>query len=133
MTRYPDWQLRLEAFVRERRNVPFAWGSNDCALFVADAVQALTGEHLCPELRGHRDVREALRMLDRLGGLRGLGTTALGAQIPVLMANIGDVVVVTYGKREALALCNGGTALIPSVHGVVAVPMSTAVAAWRVG
>lgn len=34
-----------------RRSVPFAWGSNDCRLFAADAVQAMTGVDHAAELR----------------------------------------------------------------------------------
>lgn len=123
----------METFVRERREDPFAWGSNDCALFAADAVQAITGEFLCPELRGHRDVREGLRALARLGGVRAIATRALGEPGSPLMARIGDVVVIQAGKREALAICNGGSALAVGPDGIVAVSMSQALAAWRVG
>jgi hypothetical protein len=88
MKRYHDWQVRFEAFIRECRHVPFAWGSNDCALFAADAVQAITGEHLCPELRGHRGARQALRTLERAGGVRGIADRALGTPIGVRFAGI---------------------------------------------
>src|SRR4051812_38936672 len=120
MTRLHDWQLRLEAFARERAGAPFAWGSNDCALFAADAVQAITGERVCEELRGHETAREAIRMLRALGGVRSVAAAALGEPIPVLMAAIGDVVVIEAGKREALAVCNGGTAIAPGPCGMVA-------------
>lgn len=133
MKRHQDWQVRFEAFTRERRNMPFAWGSNDCALFAADAVQALTGERVCPELRGHRDEREGVRVLSSLGGVRALATAALGDPIPTTFANVGDIVVVRMGKHEALAVCNGQTALLPGPDGLAAVPMQQALAAWKVG
>src|SRR5690606_33693205 len=128
-----DWQVRFEAFLKGRRCAPFAWGSNDCALFAADAVEAITGEHLCPQLRGHRDVRQALRVLAREGGVRGIASQALGEPIRPTLARVGDVVVVPAGKREALAVCNGQTALTVGPHGSVAVPMRGARCAWRVG
>lgn len=133
MTRYHDWQLRFEAFVRERWSQPFAWGSNDCVLFAADGVEAITGEHLCPELRTHVDARSAVRLLQELGGVRAIADRALGPQILPQQALIGDVVVVPAGKREALAVCNGGTALLPWPRFVAAVSMRQARAAWRVG
>lgn len=133
MKRLPDWQLRLEAFVHERAAVPFAWGGNDCALFAADAVQAMTGVHLCPELRSYSNVREAARSLAALGGVRALATRALGEPVPVPFARIGDVVVVQAGKREALAICNGQTAIAPAQGGAIGFPMTQALAAWRVG
>lgn len=133
MKRRPDWQLRLEAFARERADAPFAWGVNDCALFAADAVQAMTGVHLCPGLRGYRGVRDGVRALAAVGGVRGLAGAALGEPIQVAFARPGDVVVVQAGKREALAVCNGQTAIAPGQHGAVAFPMKHALAAWRVG
>jgi hypothetical protein len=133
MKRLPDWQLRLEAFERERAEVPFAWGSNDCALFAADAVQAITGVHLCPDLRGHRNVREGGRAIAALGGARAIACKALGHPLPPAFARVGDVVVVQAGKREALAVCNGQTAIAPGEHGMVAIPMAQALSAWRVG
>jgi hypothetical protein len=133
MRRYPDWQLRLEAFVRERRNMPFAWGTNDCALFAADAVQALTGEILRPDLRG-RDVRDALATLWAEGGVRGIATSVLGEPMSPLLARIGDVVVIEAGRyEEALGICNGGTVLASGADGMAVVSMQQALAAWRVG
>lgn len=132
MKRYPDWQLRLEAFVRVR-SAPFEWAANDCALFAAGAVEAQTGVHLCPELRDYGNVREAMRALAAIGGVRALAARALGETIPVPFARIGDVVVVQAGKREALAICNGQTAIAPGPDGVIGFPMKQALAAWRVG
>lgn len=133
MKRYPDWQLRLEEFVKARSSAPFAWGINDCAFFAADAVQAMTGEHLCPELREYSGAREAVRALAAVGGVEALATRALGEPIPVPFARVGDVVTIQAGKREALAICNGQTAIAPYRGGVLAVPMSQALSAWRVG
>ena len=132
MTRYPDWQLRLEAFVREHNVKPFAWGSNDCAVFAADAVEAITGEVLRPDLRG-LDTRQTAVALRDGGGVRGIASSALGAPIPAVVARIGDMVVVMVNDRESLAICNGGTAIAAGPDGLVAVPMSFALAAWRVG
>lgn len=132
MRRLPDWQLRLEAFGRERLQMPFAWGSNDCAIFAADWIEHATGERLMEHMRWHTNAREALRTL-RESDLRSIATAALGEPISPLMARVGDVVVIRTGKREALAVCNGGTAIAPGPEGMVAIPMSEALAAWRVG
>jgi hypothetical protein len=42
-------------------------------------------------------------------------------------------VAVPAGKREALAVCNGGAALAVGPSGLTAVSMRDALAAWRVG
>lgn len=67
MTRVEDWPERLAAFIEQRRKMPFAWGSNDCALFAADAVCAITGVDLGEPFRGRYDDEASLR----LHGLHG--------------------------------------------------------------
>lgn len=133
MNRLPDWQLRLEAFARERRTMPFAWGRNDCAIFAADAVEALTGARLLPELRGHLDARGAMRAMQRLGGLRCIAAQALGGEILRKFARVGDVVLVQAGRREALSICNGNSVIGPGAAGMVSVSIRQAIAVWRVG
>lgn len=130
MKRLHDWQLRYEALARERRAVPFAWGTADCACWAADCVHALTGER--PAMPGYRSAREALRHLSHMGGLEN-AANRLGPAVSPLRAGVGDVVLVRAGKRLALAVCNGTVALAQGRDGLVSVPMADAVAAWRVG
>lgn len=132
-TRHQDWQIRFEAFIAQRRDIPFVWGANDCALFAADCVCAITGEDPAPlGLRAHRTKKQALRALERHGGLHSIATAALGQPVPVSQANVGDVVLVKVGKRDALAICNGQTAFGPSARGLVTVGMDSATLCWRV-
>jgi hypothetical protein len=130
--RLPDWQQRMEAFIALRMAMPFAWGANDCATFAADCVQAITGHDPAPVgLRKHTTAKQAYRAMARHGGLAGIAQAALGEPVPALLAGVGDVVLVTAGKREAFAICNGSTALAPSAHGLVSVPLQGARYAWR--
>lgn len=128
--RLPNWQTRLAAYVRQRAHQPLVWGANDCALFVAGAVAAMTGRYV--PLPVYTGARQGLRTLRALGGLRAVATRELGEPIPVPRAGVGDVVLVATGKREALALCNGVVAVGPGPGGLVAVSMRHAVTAWRV-
>ena len=131
--RLNDWQTRMEAFVCQRTDAPFVWGVNDCAIFASDCVLAMTGQDPAPDgLRKHRTAKQAYRSIERHGGLPAIATAALGQPIAVLMAGVGDVVLVSAGKRDALAICNGATALAPAAAGLVAVPMAGARMAWRV-
>lgn len=131
--RLQHWELALDAFLHARRNVPFVWGANDCALFAADAVQTITGHDPAPAgLRAHRTSKQALRALARHGGLTGIATQALGQPRPASQACVGDVVLLAVGKRDYLAICNGATALGPSASGLVAVDMSAARMSWAV-
>lgn len=131
--RHHDWQIRFEAYIAQRRAAPFAWGVNDCAVFAADCVLAITGQDPAPPaLRLHKTQKQALRALERHGGLNGIATAALGQPVSAQQATVGDVVLVKVGKRDALAICNGQTAFGPSARGLVAVGMDTATLAWRV-
>jgi hypothetical protein len=56
MERKNFWDTReLERFLLARAPMPFKWGSNDCALFVADAVLAMTGVDIAADFRGYVD------------------------------------------------------------------------------
>lgn len=131
MTRRNDWQLQLERFVAARAERAFEWGVNDCALFAADCVEALTGERLLSNLRGY-DGRGALRLLADRGGLRGIATEALGEPVAPAFAAVGDVVLLRMGDSEALGICNGTVAMGPGPAGIEIVGMDAALAAWKV-
>ncbi len=141
LQRLHDWPLRLEAFVQQRAYQPFAWGVQDCALFAADAVQALTGVDVAPpHLRCHRHARAALRSMRAHGGLQAIAQAALGTPIAPALATVGDVLLVNSNNlafahpgRPMLALCNGGTALATGQRGLVSVSLHRATHAWRVG
>ena len=130
--RLHDWQLKFEAFVKERRAMPFAWGANDCCTFAADCVEAITGVDCASQLRGHSTAKQAYRALQQHGGVAGIATAALGQPVPVLSAQIGDVVLSKSGERDMLAICNGGTCLAPGPDGLVSLGMDTATMCWRV-
>lgn len=134
MQKTPDWRLHFDAFLASRLRAPFVWGVNDCAIFAADAVLAMTGQDPAPAgLRGHRTARQATRSLHRHGELQGIATAALGE--PVLTADPaeGDVVLVRTGKRQALAIANGqGGAFGPAAAGLAVAPLSGPVLCWRV-
>jgi hypothetical protein len=85
--RHPDWPERLAAFVESRRHVPFAWGSNDCATFAADALVALTGADPMAALRGRwTNEAQALQVLQQTGGLARAAWRVLGRPLVHLAA-----------------------------------------------
>lgn len=131
MNRRHDWPERLAAVMADRARSPFAWGSNDCALFAADCAQAMTGEDLAAAFRGrYRTARGAARALRRAGyaDLPALLTAWLGDPIRPTLAQRGDVVEIATG----IAVANGAVALAPGDHGLVPHPVSTWQRAWRV-
>jgi hypothetical protein len=131
IARHPDWQLRLQAFVQSRLAAPFAWGAQDCCLFVCDAIEAITGHDPAADLRGYSTERAALRILRAQGGVRGLADARAGAPVPVLAAQVGDVGLLPLDGRDTLALCGGAHWLAPGALGIVALPLDAASDAWR--
>lgn len=127
--RRQDWPRRLQAFVRARRNMPFAWGTNDCVTLAADWVEECTGVHI---EREWTDALSAMREIERRGGLRQAVSDVLGEPIPVTLAQRGDLVLIDLGGRETMAVCVGEYALAASEMGALLHPVSDAVSAWRV-
>lgn len=97
--RLNDWPSHLDAFLASRRLAPFAWGDNDCVLFAADAVLALTGVDPCAKIRGkYKTARGAASALRKHGGMIAAvekATAGLGAfAIAPAFAQRGDIALV---------------------------------------
>jgi hypothetical protein len=127
-----DWQLRLAAFGRERERMPFEWGRNDCCLFSADAVLAMTESDAAHAYRGYSTALEAQRLLELHGGAQGLATQAWGEPVAPAFAAVGDVVLVMNEGRKVLAICNGTNAMSAGTEGIEFVGMDTAILAWKI-
>lgn len=126
------WRERLDAFVLARRFTPFAWGTNDCCLFAADAVLAMTGVDHAADVRGtYSDAREAVQVLAGLGGLAAVASRG-GPECPPLCARVGDVGIVNDGERDALAVCLGEVWAVPVTGGLAVMLFESAQRAWRI-
>jgi len=143
LSRLEDWPERLAALIDARMSVPFRWGSNDCALFAADAVQAVTGVDLAAVWRGQyadeegaRSMRSASSHLasgDIVAALREMAHRRLGPDAPPLMARRGDIVLVEHDNGHSLAVCLGSMAAAPGRRGLMVLDRAAWRAAWRVG
>ena len=137
--RITDWPTALAAFFTDRGAMPFAWGTNDCALFAADAVLAITGHDFAAAAnRKYRTARGAAGALKRLGvgDVGELAEKALGLlgapMVPVAYARRGDV---GHGVLEGRAtlLVRGGTGWVgPGAEGLVIAAVNPD-RAWAVG
>ena len=127
MIRRADWPERLYDYLDACRDRPFVWGSHDCATLAVGAVEAMTGVVLW-EPR-YRDARGAAHYMDK-HPIEGV-VDALLERIPPASAQRGDVVLLSLG-RPTLGVCVGIEAAAPADLGLCTVPMSSAIAAWRV-
>lgn len=137
LTRLTDWPERLAAYLDEVRLLPFAWHSNDCCTFAANAVQAMTADDPMAPLRTrYINQAGAARLMARAGGLHPLVCQYLGAPMEhTLMLQRGDVAQIAlddaYGPA-ALGICTGAQIAAPGLHGMVLLPITAATAAWKV-
>lgn len=131
--RLPDWERRLFDFVFARHCDPFEWGRNDCALFAADAVQAITGTDLAADFRGTYDTAlGAARALQSAGGFEALAGAHFGKPIHVRHAKPGDIALIEQEHGPALAVVLGEMVAGPGANGVRFLPLTAAQVAWRV-
>lgn len=112
--RHEDWDVRLSAFVDGA--LPHAWGTNDCAMFAAGAVLAMTGVDPAAEWRGsYATEDDAAALMDRLGGLDAVCLLKFGEPVPPLCARRGDLLL--GFEREVgehyLAVCVGAVGVSP--------------------
>ena len=131
--RKENWPDLLSAYVEQRRNKPFAWGSDDCCLFAADWVQACTGTDYASAWRGRYTGRlGAARFLEEAGGLGTLVDSLGLVRVLPLQASRGDVVAQDNGRGLALGICIGSGAAFAAETGLVFASMQNIKTAWRI-
>jgi len=138
------WATRsFDTFLRERARLPFAWGTNDCAMFAADAVQAITGTDIAGDFRSkYSSEASAFALIKTVTG----GTTVADAaawcaqqhelvewDYP-LLAKRGDLVVIDNGGQliSGVIHLNGRHAISVSESGLVRLPISKVKRAWKI-
>jgi hypothetical protein len=143
--RKQNWQTLLHAFLEARKRAPFAWGSNDCALFAADAVHAMTGVDLGADFRGKYSTQaEAEALMKTTCGTADALALAVylcaAAQFRpwphVNFAQRGDVIVLKNpdGSHSlGVVGLNGVHALFVTEGGLRRMRTIDCVAAWKVG
>lgn len=132
MVRRPTWQADLAGLVESRLRVPFRWGTNDCATFAADAVQAIRGADVLADLRGTwSDSRGAARVMRSLGGL----VVAVDARLERTWTTslwTGDVVLYRGARGLTLGVYLSERIATPGAEGLVYCSVEQAEIAWRV-
>ncbi|MGE0213371.1 MAG: hypothetical protein AB7S41_16900 [Parvibaculaceae bacterium] len=98
---------RLTAYLREEARFGHAWGTHDCALFIADWVRAETGSDPGAGVRGaYASEEEADRYLSGYGGLGmavARGMRQAGLRMTKTVAP-GDVALILAGDEVCCAI-----------------------------
>jgi len=127
--RLPDWPARLDAYLRSRRDLPFAWGTNDCGMFAAGAVEAMTG--VLPGDWSYSSDKAALRLIQAAGGLSAILDGMFPRQA-VDRLQRGDIGLLREGDREFLAVIWNEYAISPGPTRSVNNMALACVAGWTV-
>lgn len=138
MTRLPDWQTRLSKFLLEHARDAFAYGSWDCCLWVASAVNEMTGVDIAEKYRGkYQGEKSAMSMCFAETGSANFADLVVKVAEEFGMAEVKP----PYAQRGDMALTkqclglvnlNGVEIIVLDDQGMRTVPLTEAVRAWRV-
>jgi len=131
LTRFPDWRIRLAAFIEANRSRRFDWeAAHNCGTFAADLAMAITGG---PDIAGpfrHCHTRfSAARQLMRLGhrsiveyfdAILPQARRPLLGDFVVLHRPPLDLVMVYAGRGQVWGQGDDGLELIPLADSALA-------------
>ncbi len=129
--RFRDWQNRLVSYLHKAHRKQFAYGKNDCALFAADCVFAMTGEDFAQGYRGKYTTRaEGIKAL-KANGFRSHVDVAADTldEVSPSLARAGDVAVL---EGEVLGIVQGANIYVLADTGLKVVSLASAERAFRV-
>ena len=131
MERISTWESALSEYINAKRHEPFEYGVNDCCLFAAGAVEAMTGVDPVPEFRGKYDsLKGSIQALKEIGN-GDLESTLDGKfqSIEIGIAHRGDLAF----HEGSVGIVAGSFAWFVSDDGLERIPLSMWDKAWSVG
>lgn len=144
MTRLPNWEARLYAYLARVRGSAWNAVDNNCALFALGAMRAVLTDaderFTALGINLPDSAFAAARVLKEHGGVRGLAERFFGEPMqPVLHAHRGDVVLadgdlhIPGSDGESLGIADGAQALFVGPTGVERHPLTACKGCWRAG
>lgn len=142
MERREGWECSLNEFLFKRKNSSFRYGRNDCCLFVADAVEQMTGVDPADGFRGRYKTKAGAYdlLFEFAGGDIGPAVKKLTRnygmpEVDINHAGRGDIVIVATPRGDALGIVDmtGEQVAVPGRKGLIFYPTIAIKQAWRVG
>ncbi|MFN4191809.1 MAG: DUF6950 family protein [Tabrizicola sp.] len=132
--RLPDWRSRLNDYLGEVAPADFRYGSNDCALFAAGAVRAMTGHDPAAAFRGvYSTLEGGLKRVRKAGFADHVAVVrTLFAEVPAAFAQVGDIAVLDSKGEPVLGVVVGEVVACLSPRGLGHVHRKHVTTAWRV-
>lgn len=135
LTRLPDWEDRLSAWLTDCAGASFEWAHLDCMMFASGGVKAVTGFDPGKGHRGkYKGHASSVRYLKTLGAKSPSDyLDQVFPSVPKAFARRGDLVSV----EGNIGICIGGVALFVGVEndepGLIRIPFAEWQAAWAIG
>lgn len=134
MKRLVDWRSRLSAVIEARRRQPYDERKN-CAVFVVDCIEAMTGEDIGAPYRGRFETIEEIVTLIRADGYADM-PDFIGnflEEIQPVQARAGDVMLFAAERTGwAGGIVNGERVTVVSYRGLGTISRDRAVRAFRI-
>ncbi len=131
-----DWPEKLYASIDKAKTQAFEWGTHDCACFVCDCVEAMTGNDPFKELRGKYSTAagamRAIRKWANVNDLPALATSFWGESIEISYASRGDVILIEYEGNDNFGIIVGTHAVFLTPEGIISIPVNKCKMAWRI-
>ena len=130
--RIEGWETLLHQHIEEARHSVFAWGENDCALWCAKWIAAITSVDLTGEWKGLYSTEEGLRDLMQSRGYRSVEEIADHTAFPIMdraFAQRGDIVLHPHG---CLGICNGLVSYFLTEQGFTKLRTMQCIKAWKI-
>jgi hypothetical protein len=129
-----DWQTPFFAYIEAARAKPFAWGVNDCCLFTAGAVDALTGSTYAAQVAAnYTDEASALAYLASFDSFEA--AISHWADAPSLAPNFagpGDIVLIDTRSGPTAGVCLGVHCAFVAPGGLAYLPRVCIARCWRI-
>lgn len=130
MKRFENWPAMLLRYIESRRDMPFDYErGNDCVMFAAGAIEAMTGEN--PLRHEYSSVREARAILRANGGLFKM-IDAIFERCTLQELQRGDIAVTSIGGRKFIAVVFNQFAIAPGREGIIMNPIMACEFGWKV-
>jgi hypothetical protein len=125
------WEDALSNYIATKRHEPFEYGVNDCCLFAAGAVEAITTEDPMPEFRGQYDsLKGSLKAIKDIGA--GTLEATMDSKFPEVAighAQRGDLAFFD----DSIGVVMGSFAYFVSDDGLERIPRDMWNKCWSVG
>lgn len=122
----------LTAYIDEKSREPFAYGTNDCIMVTAGAVEAITGVDHAAEYRGCYTTLAGGKKLIGKSPLRFVADRFAAIPEGQAGAHDGDIAVMRQGREWAFGVFIGAHVYAQAESGMGILPRSRAVKAFRV-